>query len=151
MEKLLALALSAFISVSNAWGSSPVNDKVEEIFSPSIIGSIKENKRECEITFKIPDRDPTYFSSGDKANKVFAIESARLFRDAPELTRLKMKIPANGKKYSIDISRNDVEKFYGVSLSSMNGNPDAWRNDFMQKFDNKESRSAFVKKFVTQE
>ncbi|WP_095159169.1 hypothetical protein [Pseudomonas sp. Irchel 3E13] len=136
------------IAAAGAWASE-FQDKAERIFSPSVIESLSESGANGKISFKIPERVPDYFESGDKTNKVFAIESARLFRDFPSLKRLTLKIPTAQGTQVLDISRADIEKYYGVDLAAMNGNPGAWRDDFIQQHDTKSSRADFVKRFVS--
>lgn len=135
------------MAAAGAWASE-FQDKAERIFSPSVIESVSESGASGKISFKIPERMPEYFESGDKTNKVFAIESVRLFRDVPSLKRLRLEIPNAGGVQILDISRADIEKYYGVDLVGMNGNPSAWREGFIQQHDSKDSRSAFVKHFV---
>ncbi|MFV2945270.1 hypothetical protein [Pseudomonas japonica] len=136
------------MAAAGAWASE-FQDKAERIFSPSVIESVSESGANGKISFKIPERMPDYFESGDKTNKVFAIESARLFRDVPSLKRLTLKIPSAEGAQVLDISRTDIEKYYGVDLAAMNGNPGAWRDGFIQQHDTKSSRAEFVKRFVS--
>lgn len=150
MKKLAGVALLALLSIGNAWGGE-FQDAVETAFSPSVIASVKETGTNGEVTLKAPERMPDYFDSGDKAYKVFAIDSARIFVAAAGLERLTLRLPRAGQMYAMDISRADAEKYYGVNFSEMSGNRDAWRNDFAAKYDNKVSRSAFVEKFVVAE
>jgi hypothetical protein len=101
-----------------------------------------------QIAFKIPAGEPDYFTSGDKANKVFAIESARLFRDLPSLQRLIFAIPNNGVLWVLDISRSDIESYYELRFSAMSGDPSVWRSQFLRNYDTEQSRADFVKFFV---
>ncbi|WP_110972853.1 hypothetical protein [Pseudomonas huaxiensis] len=145
------IALGAFLLLANSAWATEFSDKAERIFSPSVIESLHESGASGEIAFKIPERMPDYFESGDKANKVFAIESARLFRDVPSLSRLTLRIPNDGTVRVLDISRSDIEKHYGVDLAAMNGDPAAWRETFIQQHDTKGSRADFVKRFVREQ
>ena len=122
---------------------------MERIFSPSVIESINESGTSGEVAFKAPERMPDYFESGDKANKVLAIESVRVFRDVPGLERLKLKVPQGATERVLDVSRADVESYYKVSFSEMNSDPNVWRTKFIQNYDNKESRADFVDRFAT--
>ena len=110
--KVMALIV-LIMAAGGAWASEFL-DKTERIFSPSVIESVSELGGIGKISFKIPERMPDYFESGDKANKVFAIESVRLFRDVPSLKRLTLKIPKTEGTQVLDISRADIEKYYGV-------------------------------------
>lgn len=143
-----ALAVMMVLTVGSAWASE-FSDKVERIFSPSVIDSINESGTSGEVAFKVPERMPDYFESGDKANKVLAIESVRVFRDVPGLERLKLKVPKGATVQVLDVSREDVESYYKVSLSEIKSDPNAWRTKFIQNYDNKESRADFVERFAT--
>lgn len=149
-KKLSALALLPLLTLGNAWGGE-FKDKVERIFSSSVVESISESGSSGEVTFRTPERMPDYFETGDKVNKVFAIESARVFRDVTSLERLTFRVPADGKRYTMSISRDDIEQHYGVDFAEMNGDLDAWRTEFTQDYDNKQSRAEFVEKFVAKE
>lgn len=148
--KLAALVLLPLLAIGSAWGGE-FKDKAERIFAGAVVESIKESGASGEVIFRVPERGPDYFESGDKVNKVFAIESARMFRDVKGLERLTFRVPADGQKYAMNISRADIEKHYGVDFAAMNGDLDAWRTTFIQKYDNKQSRAEFVEKFVTTE
>lgn len=147
--KVMALIVLV-MAAGGAWASE-FRDKAERIFSPSVIESLSESGEIGKISFKIPERMPDYFESGDKTNKVFAIESARLFRDVPNLKRLTLEIPNAEGVQVLNVSRADIEKYYGVDLAAMNGNPAAWREGFIQQHDTKGSRADFVKRFVNQQ
>lgn len=99
---------------------------------------------------KIPDRSPDYYESGDKANKVLAIESVRIFREVPDLDRLTVTVPRDGKAQTLDVTRAQIEQYYKINLSELAGNPSAWREDFIQQYDNENSRAEFVKTFATE-
>lgn len=148
--KVIALALLV-MAARGVWASSEFSDQANRIFSPSVIESVNESDSVGEISFKVPERMPDYFESGDKGNKVLAIESGRLFRDVPSLKRLKLKIPNDGAIRVLDISRSDIEQYYGVDFGAMNGDPNAWRTDFIQRYDTKQSRAEFVKRFVSRQ
>lgn len=144
----LAAVVALVMTVSTAWASE-FRDKAERIFSPSVIESVKESAAAGTIAFKVPERMPDYFETGDKANKVFAIESARLFRDDPSLRRLILQVPHGGALKVLNISRADIQRYYGVDFGAMNGNPNVWREEFIQRYDTSESRADFVKHFVS--
>ena len=142
-------ALLITLSVGTAWASE-FSDKVERVFSPSVFKSAQESGSTGTVDFKIPDRHPEYFETGDKANKVFAIDSVRIFRDLPKLDRLIFKVPREGSTQTLDVTRSQIEQHYEVSLSDLAANPSNWREGFIQQFDNKKSRAEFAERFVTQ-
>lgn len=143
-------ALLFALSIGNAWASE-FSDKLERVFSSSTIDSLSESDKAGAVVLKAPARNPDYYESGDKANKILAIESVRLFRDVPHLQHLKVTIPRDGKAQTLSVTRAQVEEYYGISLSELASNPSSWRESFIQQHDNKASRADFVKKFVTEE
>ncbi|MDM8525031.1 type VI secretion system-associated protein TagO [Desulfococcaceae bacterium HSG8] len=122
--------------------------QTERIFSTSILASYTIEKREGVIVFKDPPQMPTYFRTGDKINKVFAIESTRLFRDVPGLKSLEMTIPLKEATHSMSVSREQIEKFYKTRFSDMKGDLDAWREQFIKKYDSKRSRRKFARRYA---
>jgi hypothetical protein len=142
-------ALLVALSIGNACASE-FSDKVERVFSPSVFESAHESGSTGTVDFKVPDRHPDYFETGDKANKVFAIDSVRIFRDLPKLNRLIFKVQREGFIQTLDVTRSQVEQHYELSLSDLAANPSNWREDFIQPFDNRKSRADFAERFVTQ-
>lgn len=137
------------LSIGNTWASE-FSDKVERVFSSSVISSAEGAGTTGNIKFKVPDRQPDYFEAGDKANKVFAIESVRLFRDLPGLDRLTVTIPRLHTTQTLNVSRSQIEQHYKISFAALQADPSAWRSQFIEANDNKESRAEFVQEFVTE-
>ncbi|MBH3411457.1 hypothetical protein [Pseudomonas putida] len=142
-------ALLVALSIGNAYAGE-FSDKVERVLSSSTIDSVSESGKAGNVVLKVPARSPDYYESGDKANKILAVESVRIFREVPDLERLKITIPRDGKAQTLDVTRAQVEKFYEISLSELAANPSSWRESFIQPHDNKQSRADFVQKFVTE-
>lgn len=142
-------ALLVALSVGNACASE-FTDRVERVFSPTIIESAEESGSTGKVVLKVPDRHPEYFETGDKANKIFAIETVRIFRDVPNLQRLIVTVPREQGSQSIDVTRSQVEQYYAIKLADMEGNLDVWRKSFSGRYDNKKSRASFVEEFVTE-
>ncbi|MNZ53355.1 hypothetical protein D3C78_712300 [compost metagenome] len=140
-------ALLIALSIGNACASE-FSDKAERAFSS--IDSVSETGSTGKVSLKVPERSPTFYESGDKANKVFAIDSVRVFRDVPKLERLVVTIPREDKVQTLDVTRAQIEQYYGISLTDLAANPSSWRESFIQSHDNKQSRADFVKKFVTE-
>ncbi|MEK2611110.1 hypothetical protein WLF18_18550 [Pseudomonas shirazensis] len=140
-------ALLITLSVGTAWGSE-FSDKAERVFTS--IDSVSETGATGKVLLKVPERGPTYYETGDKAHKIFAIDSVRVFRDVPKLERLMVTIPREGKTQTLDVTRAQVEQYYKISLSDLAPHTSKWREEFIQRYDNKQSRADFVKKFVTE-
>ncbi|WDM87562.1 hypothetical protein LG197_23610 [Pseudomonas asiatica] len=144
-----ASALLIALSIGNAHASE-FSDKVERVLSSSTIDSVSETGKAGTVVLKVPARSPDYYESGDKANKVLAIESVRIFREVPDLERLTVTLPREGKAQTLDVTRAQVEQYYKINLSELAGNPSAWREDFIQQYDNQSSRAKFVNTFATE-
>lgn len=91
-------------------------------------------------------RTDDYYTSGDKINKIMAVESARLFRSVAGLKELKINLPSEGKSYTLDLTQQQAQDHYGLDFSNMS--LDQWQSDFLPKFDSKEARASFAQKFV---
>lgn len=131
--------------------ASEFTDKVERLFSSSVVESATESGPSGKVVLKVPARTPGYFESGDKANKVFAIESVRIFREVPALERLNITMPRDAGSQTLNVTRSQVEAYYGISIAATSSDPSIWREKFIQVYDNPESRAKFVEKFVTVE
>jgi len=116
----------------------------DRYFPTSVTGNISESAGIGKVTFV---QNADYFETRDKINKVMAIESARLFREVASLNQLQMTIPATDGTHSLDITRQQLEEFYGGPMSRF-ANLDAWRSQFLSHYDNEESRASFASKFV---
>lgn len=149
-KRLAILALLPLLTTGHTWAGE-FHDKVERIFSSSVIDSINESGSSGEVIFKTPERTPDYFYTGDKLGKLFAIDSARVFREVEGIERLTLRVPANGKQYTMSVTRNEIEQYYGANFAEMKENLEAWRSEFIQKYDTNSSRAAFVKSFVIEQ
>lgn len=137
------------LSIGNACASE-FSDKVERVFSPSVFESAHDSGSTGTVDFKVPDRHPDYFETGDKANKVFAIDSVRIFRDLPKLDRLIFTVPRESNVQTMDVTRSQIEQYYKISLSDLAPHTSKWREEFIQRYDNKRARAEFVERFVTE-
>lgn len=117
----------------------------QRIFSPSILDDVGFDNGHGEIVFQAPKVLPDYFETGDKVNKIFALESARLFRDMPTLDSLDMTIPGDGVVRSISLERGAVEDYYGVDFKQLTDKR-RWQS-FAADNDSKGKRQAFVDRF----
>ncbi|MNM99596.1 hypothetical protein D3C81_1121610 [compost metagenome] len=141
-------ALLVALSIGSACASE-FSDKAERVF-PSA-SSIIESGTTGTVVLKVPERFPTYYETGDKANKVFAIDSVRIFRDVPVLKRLIVTVPREGKRsQTLDVTRAEVEQYYQIDLSELAPHSTNWREGFIQQYDNKQARAEFVERFVTE-
>lgn len=118
---------------------------VSDFFVSSLIQRVEFKNGTGEIVFT---KNNGYFGTGDRANIVFAIDSARLFRDVIELEQLKLTIPVFTEIHTLDIRRRTIEKHYNTDLSRLKNDLTTWKTQFLKKHDTKQSRAAFANKFV---
>lgn len=95
LERAVARGTSA-LSVGNAYAIE-FSDKVERLHSSSSIESVNKPEKAGNVVLRVPARSPEYYELGAKANKILAVESVRISREVPDLERLKITIPRDGK------------------------------------------------------
>ncbi|MEB8658287.1 hypothetical protein [Bacillus cereus] len=137
----------------------------KNIRGASFIKEMKVNNNQAEITFydsfesyktdnpdnKLDDEAyKQYFSTGHTIEKLLVSEPTRLLRQFPTLSTVKMTIPFEGKTYSINLDRKELNSYIGYKIENLKTEDKSWQ----QKFDkpyvyDKDKRSAFFKKFVT--
>ncbi len=134
---------------------------VSTSFSQSIVKSMSFKNGKLVIVLKDPDKSSKYFTTGDKINKIFAIEPARFFYKIPSLDVVDMTIVLPSKKYKLVITRAQLESYYNIKMANIREYwdeegafknllkvGDKWRNQFIRKYDSKSQRAKFVRKFV---
>lgn len=88
-----------------------------------------------------------YFETGDKINKILMETPFRIVRHYPTVNNVTVIISSSDKRYSIDITRNQIEKLLGFKMDIIKSNND-WREKISTKFFIKKIRSEFVKNYV---
>jgi hypothetical protein len=137
-----------------AWETS-----VNSSFSSSILRSSSFENGKLSIVLGESSLSKNYLTTGDKINKLLAIESARLFYKTPEINSLDIIIDASPDKYHLSITKAELESYYGINFEGIREHSDTgeltagdlWKNDFIRIWDNKESRANFVNIFVKME
>lgn len=60
-----------------------------------------------------------------------------------------MVVPFNGKKYSVALSRSDVESYFNINLIHLGQDLDLWRSAFIERYAyNKHERQRFSELYV---
>ncbi|WP_052723850.1 hypothetical protein [Paenibacillus wulumuqiensis] len=91
-----------------------------------------------------------YFSTGDKIAKLLIGENARLLRKFPILTSSSMTIPYDGKVYTIDLKRTELNQYIGFPIESLQVEDGSWTSQFGDVYVyDKDKRQAFMDTFVT--
>lgn len=144
-KKLIFIILTIFFTLTSSAKADNFSDAVYRNFSEQLIQSVDYSNNTGSIVFNQKDE---YFTTGDKINKIFAIESVRLFRDVPELVILKITIPTHDKKYNLSVSDELLNSFYNININDLRQNPQNWKSYFLDNNDTKDKRRAFSLKFV---
>lgn len=128
---------------------------VRQSVSSSFIKKVQVKGQTLEVQLKeASESDPifaTYYSSGDKRNKILAIESIRWLVKLPGIDKVDLTITADGETSNIVMPRSEVESYVGASLASYSDGEgsinDKWRNEFLPVHDTKSGRMAIVERF----
>lgn len=125
-------------------------------YSSSILEEYSIVDGKLTIVLKEPNTHSDYFESGDKLNKLFAIETMRLFYKIPDITAIEMTTNIAMGNYHLNVSKDQIQEFYGIRIDSLREFQDTgqlmigdrWRNDFLSRFDSKNKRAEFAQRFV---
>lgn len=122
------------------------NNKAEITFYDSY-ATYKSQKSDSNVTEEMYKQ---YFATGDAIEKVLVGEPSRLLRQFPVLNSVKMTLPFEGKTYSINLDRNELNKYIGLKIDDLKVDDESWNKKFSNPYIyDKNKRSAFFKKFVT--
>lgn len=140
------------ITERNDLDQSEVEAVVTRSVSSAFHESIEVDGRSATVVFRKNNSDDVYidyFTTGDKTNKVLAIESARWFRDLPSLERLTLTVPAETGSITVELDRLTVERYYNVDFDELRADEslDSWRAQISEPHNNKEPRAEFVRRF----
>ncbi|MCB0712120.1 MAG: hypothetical protein KDD67_07305 [Ignavibacteriae bacterium] len=127
-----------------------VSKSISSAFHASIVVGGSGNKEAVVILQENHEIEngKDYYSTGDRTNKIIAIEAPRWLRDMPALQHLRLKVPdGKGDFHEVQLDRDRVEQYLGGSLEVYRNDADKWREEFLSKYDNKESRAKFVETF----
>lgn len=91
-----------------------------------------------------------YFSTGDQIHKLLMQETSRLFKQFPGTASVDMTLPYDGKTYSVDLTKGEIESFYNVDFSRLTSD-EVWREKISDPHFNKSDRQKFADQFVTVE
>ncbi|WP_052343536.1 hypothetical protein [Bacillus massiliigorillae] len=91
-----------------------------------------------------------YFDSGEAIQKIFVGENVRLLRQFPALDSTSMTLSFDGKSYSIDLKRDEVNAYLGFKVEELSTNDGSWNSKFSDPYIySDEKRQAFFNKFAT--
>ncbi|WP_394223536.1 hypothetical protein [Priestia aryabhattai] len=102
------------------------------------------NSRITEDDYKM------YFEGGDAIQKIMVGEPARLLKQFEGLESVSLTLPFEGKTYSTEITREELNNYLGFKIESLGEDSDAWRSKFSDEYIyNEAKRNEMFNKFVT--
>lgn len=124
-----------------------LNNNIGEVIFYDSFTSYKSNNPNTSIT---EQAYKDYFNTGSAIEKIFVGESARLLRQFPTLSAVKMTLPFEGKIYSIHLDRTALNQYIGFPIESLKADDGSWQKQYVNAYTyNNEKRRAFFEKFVT--
>jgi hypothetical protein len=102
----------------------------------------KELQPQSQVT---QEHFESYWSSGDAVLKTIIDGGVRLMRKLDFINKVKITLPYKNSIYSIDLDKNEVEKFLGFNFEEIQND---WDNTFSDKFVyTREGREEFFHRF----
>ncbi|MED3949489.1 hypothetical protein [Priestia aryabhattai] len=102
------------------------------------------NSRVTEDDYKM------YFGSGNAIQKIMVGEPARLLKQFEGLESVTLTLPFEGKRYSTEITREELNSYLGFKIESLGEDSEAWRSKFSDEYIyNEAKRNEMFNKFVT--
>ncbi|OOR20886.1 hypothetical protein [Bacillus mycoides] len=124
-----------------------LNNKEAEITFYDSFASYKSTKTDSNVT---EEQYKQYFSTGDAIEKMFVSEPARLLRQFPDLSTVKMTLPFDGKTYSTNLDRKSLNSYLGFKIEDLKVEDQSWNKKFNNAYVyDKTKRKDLFNKFVT--
>jgi len=90
-----------------------------------------------------------YFEGGDAIQKIMVGEPARLLKQFEGLESVSLTLPFEGKTYSTEITREELNSYLGFKIESLGEGSGAWRSKFSDEYIyNASKRQEMFNKFV---
>ncbi|MEK4820271.1 hypothetical protein [Priestia sp. FSL R5-0680] len=90
-----------------------------------------------------------YFEGGDAIQKIMVGEPARLLKQFEGLESVSLTLPFEGKTYSTEITREELNNYLGFKIESLGEDSGAWRTKFSDQYIyNEANRNEMFNKFV---
>jgi len=121
------------------------------LMSTVIYGTFDEAKKAHPESKTTEENYNLYWSTGDAVSKTLFEGPVRLLREFPELGSVTIKIPFEGKTYSVDIDRATAEKYFNVNLAEMHkdASNELWRQQIVAPYtSNKDQRAKYTAQFI---
>ncbi|WP_310877102.1 excalibur calcium-binding domain-containing protein [Priestia megaterium] len=95
------------------------------------------------------DSYKNYFGTGEAIQKIMVGEPARLLKQFEGLESVSLTLPFEGKVYTTDITREELNKYLGFKIESLGEDSAKWRSKFSDGYIyNEGKRQEMYNKFV---
>lgn len=91
----------------------------------------------------------SYFDTGDAIEKLLVSEPVRLLSQFPSLEAISIHLPYDGKTYSIELKRQEVNEYLGFNVEKLSVSDGSWNEKFVDPivYDER-NREKFIDTFV---
>lgn len=144
IKQLLKVIMgSAFIKSFNVFSTYDEYKKVKVNY----INDFNEYIIKSEDSKMTSDDYQQYFWTGDKINKILAIEPARILNKFPECDEVEINLPFNDKMNRVRIKRDLLNKYLGYKIEDLRLENRTWHDYFLNDTSTKINRLSLVKEF----
>jgi len=146
---LISILLSLFssLAVHAELKKDDFKSQALSLFSVTVLQSLSVNEKTGVAMLRFKDT-PAYLGVADKANRIFAIDSLKLFINLPDMTELSLIVPLEGKIHTLKITPAELESYYKVSIALLTDKIGLWKDAILDKYDNPIEREKFAKQYV---
>ncbi|MCR8928843.1 helix-turn-helix domain-containing protein [Priestia megaterium] len=142
-QHLKIITGAPFIKSASIFSTYDEYKKVTINYISSFDEYVKENK-ESKMT---NDDYQEYFWTGDKINKILAIEPARILNKFPETDEVEIVLPFNGKVNKVSVKRESLNQYLGYKIEDLSFKDQTWHENFLKDTSSKVQRAKLIKEF----
>lgn len=142
-QHLKIITGAPFIQSASIFSTYDEYKKVTINYISSFDEYVKGNK-EGKIT---NDDYQEYFWTGDKINKILAIEPARILNKFPETDEVEIVLPFNDKINKVSVKRKHLNQYLGYKIEHLSFKKQTWHEKFLKDVSSKAQRAKLIKQF----
>ncbi|WP_322552773.1 hypothetical protein [Priestia megaterium] len=142
-QHLKVITGAPFIKSASIFSTYDEYKKVKINYIASFHEFVEENK-ESKIT---NDDYQEYFWSGDKINKILAIEPARILNKFPETDEVEIVLPFNDKVNKVRVQKESLNQYLGYKIENLSFKDHTWHEKFLKDTSSKAKRAKLIKEF----
>ncbi|MEM4994937.1 excalibur calcium-binding domain-containing protein [Priestia sp. SB1] len=96
--------------------------------------SFADYKKENPNSKVTEDSYKNYFGTGEAIQKIMVGEPARLLKQFEGLESVSLTLPFEGKVYTTDVTREELNKYLGFKIESLGEDSAKWRSKFSDEY-----------------